>query len=138
LIRRKGNGGFQVYIGTGYRREGCIGANFLSCLYQAPNCGNENTPTTNVYYIHQPTREFLMSEIEYMQDPSKWANNVGGVCPIKRGRDQEPNVGILTSSLPYVFFINMWDITGLENLRAIPHKRYNSHEELVKDGWRVD
>ena len=76
-------------------------------------------------------------DIAYMKNPSQWRDTI---LPIKRKAQENPNVGILTTGHPEVFFINMWDYHGLavDDYKNIKGKVYKSHQAMFEDGWRVD
>lgn len=76
-------------------------------------------------------------DIAFMQNPSQWRTSV---LPIKRTARENPNVGILTTAFPEVFFINIWDYHGLnaDDYKNIKGKVYKSHQAMFEDGWRVD
>lgn len=74
----------------------------------------------------------IAEEISMMQDEDKWPH--WPILPlVNRTGNSRPECGFLfVSSGPTVFIGNMWD-PKFDN-----PKKYNSYQEIVDDGWRID
>jgi hypothetical protein len=98
------------------------------------------------------------NELETMQNPDTWPNWF--ILPLKKHDNKYPeDIGLLTlkgylieadhwtpPQKPTVYLISMYELTDYKDpdcpkkilFEKIPHKTYESWEELLGDGWIVD
>ena len=73
-------------------------------------------------------------DLTMMKDKNMWP---GDVLCLKRSIKYTPNTGFLTHVSPQIAIGNIFDVI-YDGAEVTEVKSYNSFEELIADGWRVD
>jgi hypothetical protein len=69
--------------------------------------------------------------LAFLKDEDRWP--AWPLCPVKKHRDNELEIGCATAGQPVVVLVNMFEFRS-----DAPKIEYESWEALVEDGWRVD
>ena len=78
----------------------------------------------------------MFDDVAFLKDPDNWPN--WPVCPVKCYIDEELICGLLFAGTITVYKLNMFSGWTKEEFEKAKKWKYETIEDMINDGWRVD